>query len=138
MERRPLTWPIAACPDSATVQLDELARDVQAKTGATNRRTVRHVNPLEAFEEPPAYDSTQYPPFDFCQSKLAYTSAPRACPGPSYTMGSTGSPVDDLLVQVSSSKAGTCDHYFPMSKNESLSTLFADLAGTISRGQLTH
>ena len=86
---------------------------------------------------PSSYDPTQYPPNDFCQSKLAYTAAPRACPGPSYTMGSTGSPVDDLLVQVSSSTSGTCDHYFPMSKNESLSTLFADLAGTISRGQLT-
>jgi Flp pilus assembly protein TadG len=86
---------------------------------------------------PSSYDSTQYPPYDFCQSKLAYTSAPRACPGPSYTFGSTGSPIDDLLVKVSSSTAGTCDHYFPMSKNESLSALFADLAGTISRGKLT-
>jgi Flp pilus assembly protein TadG len=86
---------------------------------------------------PASYTSGQYPPNNFCQSKLAYTSVPRACPGPSYTVGSTGSPVDDLLVAVSSSTAGTCDHYFPMSKNESLSTLFADMAGTISRGQLT-
>jgi hypothetical protein len=86
---------------------------------------------------PSIYDSSQYPPSDFCESKLAYTSAPRACPGPSYSPGTIGSPVDDLLVSVSSSTPGTCDHYLPMSKNESLSALFADLAGTISRGQLT-
>jgi Flp pilus assembly protein TadG len=85
---------------------------------------------------PNSYDPSQYPPSDFCQSKLAYTSPPRACPGPSYTPGATGSPVDDLLVRVSSSTPGSCDHYFPMSKNESLAKLFQNLAGTISRGQL--
>jgi hypothetical protein len=86
---------------------------------------------------PATYTSGTYPPNNFCQSSIAYQSVPRVCPGPSYTMSSTGSPVDDLLVSVSSSAPGTCDHYFPMSKNESLSTLFQDLAGTISRGQLT-
>ena len=40
--------------------------------------------------------------------------------------------------QVSSSPAGTCDHYFPISKTtDSLTGLFQAMAGTISRGQLT-
>lgn len=87
-----------------------------------------------------SYSSTSFPPGNFCASKLAYTSSspiPRACPGSSYTPGTIGSPTDDLLVSVSSSTPGTCDHYFPMPKNESLLALFADLAGTISRARLT-
>ncbi len=84
-----------------------------------------------------SYSPGTFPPNNFCQSKLAYTSAPRACPGPTYAPGGIGSPVDDLLVGVSSSSPGSCDHYFPMSKNEDLSKLFAEMAGTISRGQLT-
>jgi hypothetical protein len=91
-----------------------------------------------------SYNPGSYPPYNFCQSRVAYQSLPRSCPGNSYTMnpgaGATGSPTDDLLVQVSSSASGTCDHYFPISKtasSDSLSVLFADMAGTISRGQLT-
>jgi hypothetical protein len=44
-----------------------------------------------------------------------------------------------LLVSISSSAPGTCDHYYPLSKTEttSLPQLFTALAGTISRGQLT-
>lgn len=86
------------------------------------------------------YTSGVYPPTDFCQSKIAYQpQSSRACPGNSYTSGSvTGSHIDDLLVSVSSSTPGTCDHYFPISKSsDSLSQLFQDLAGQISRGQLT-
>ncbi len=84
-----------------------------------------------------SYNSGSFPPNNFCQSKLAYSTAPRACPGPTYAPLGIGSPIDDLLVAVSSSSSGSCDHYFPMPKNESLSVLFQDLVGTISRGQLT-
>jgi Flp pilus assembly protein TadG len=85
---------------------------------------------------------SQPPPYDFCQSQIAYQTPPRACPGPSYTFnpgaGATGSKIDDLLVKVSSSRSGTCDHYFAISKSsDSLSGLFAAMAGQISRGQLT-
>ena len=75
----------------------------------------------------------------FCHSKIAYDpAATRACPGPAYTALSTGSPLDDLLVNVSSSASGTCDHYFAISKStDSLTALFQAMAGTISRGQLT-
>jgi hypothetical protein len=88
------------------------------------------------------YNSASYPPNNFCQSKVAYQNTPRSCPGPSYTFqgnpGPTGSPIDDLLIKVSSSSAGSCDHYFPISKTtDSLSGLFAAMAGQISRGQLT-
>lgn len=90
---------------------------------------------------PSSFITTQYPPQDYCGSSLAYVApGSRACPGPSYTMSSTGSTIDDLLVKVSSSVHNgvqTCDHYFPLSKGESLPTLFTQIAGSISRGQLT-
>jgi hypothetical protein len=76
----------------------------------------------------------------FCKSRLAATPAPHRCPGPQYPpSGVATSSIDDLLVGISSSTPGTCDHYFPLSKTEttSLAQLFAGLAGTISRGQLT-
>jgi hypothetical protein len=76
----------------------------------------------------------------FCKSQLAATAYPHPCPGPVYPpSGFTPSSIDDLLVSISSSKAGTCDHYYPLSKTEttSLAQLFTALAGTISRGQLT-
>jgi hypothetical protein len=47
------------------------------------------------------------------------------------------SPVDRLLISVSSSSPGTCDHYIPLSKTQSLPSVFSQLAGTISRGKLT-
>jgi hypothetical protein len=87
-----------------------------------------------------SYTTGTYPPANFCQSKIAYqTTNPRSCPGPGYTQGQvTGSRIDDILVKVSSSASGTCDHYFPISKStDSLSGLFQAMAGTISRGQLT-
>jgi len=87
-----------------------------------------------------SYQSGTYPPNNFCESQIAYTSAPRACPGPpgaSAPSSSQLSPIDQLLIQVSSSSPGTCDHYIPLSKTESLPTVFSQLAGTISRGRLT-
>jgi Flp pilus assembly protein TadG len=76
----------------------------------------------------------------FCKSQLAATGAPHPCPGPLYPpSGVSTSAIDDLLVSISSSAPGTCDHYYPLSKSEtySLPQLFTALAGTISRGQLT-
>jgi hypothetical protein len=87
------------------------------------------------------YFCTPYSSADssFCKSRLAGTSSPHPCPGPTYPTGATSSAVDDLLVTISSSTAGSCDHYYPLSKTEttSLPQLFSQLAGTISRGQLT-
>jgi hypothetical protein len=76
----------------------------------------------------------------FCKSLVAATAAPHPCPGPTYPpTGVATSSIDDLLVSISSSAPGTCDHYYPLSKTEttSLPQLFTALAGTISRGQLT-
>jgi hypothetical protein len=76
----------------------------------------------------------------FCKSRLAATASPHPCPGATYPpSGATPSSVDDLLVALSSSSPGSCDRYFPLSKTETttLPQLFAGLAGTISRGQLT-
>ena len=84
---------------------------------------------------PSTYQSGSYPPLSFCESAQAYQS-PHQCPGP-MPQASQLSPVDQLLINVSSSSAGTCDHYIPLSKTESLPTVFSRLAGTISRGKLT-
>jgi hypothetical protein len=82
------------------------------------------------------YFCTSYPT-GFCQSKLASVT-PHACPGP--TMPANASSIDILLNTVASSTPGTCDHYYPLGKTEtvqSLPGLFQALAGRISRGQLT-
>jgi hypothetical protein len=44
--------------------------------------------------------------------------------------------VDELLNNIASSTAGTCDHYFPIGKTESLPQLFRIMAGSIARGRL--
>jgi hypothetical protein len=52
----------------------------------------------------------------------------------------TTSAIDDKLNQLTSSTPGSCDHYYPLGKTEtiqSLPGLFQALAGRISRGQLT-
>jgi Flp pilus assembly protein TadG len=72
-----------------------------------------------------------------CTSKLA-SRAPndRLCPGP-MPAATNLSNTDTVLIGASSSKTGTCDHYYPLAKNEDLPGLFLQLAGTISRGALT-
>jgi hypothetical protein len=55
---------------------------------------------------------------------------------------STGLPggrtvTDDMLIGVSSSTAGTCDHYYPLSDRASLPQTFRTIAGALSRGRLT-
>jgi Flp pilus assembly protein TadG len=72
-----------------------------------------------------------------CDSKLADTTSPHACPSASLPSPASMSNTDQLLINVSSSAANTCDHYFPLKKTESLPSLFSQLAGSISRGQLT-
>jgi len=82
---------------------------------------------------------TDPPGVGWCQSEVAATSAPHPCPGPVWPpSGVTPSDVDNLLRNASSSTPGTCDHYFPLDKEENLPQLFQALAGTISRGQLTN
>ena len=85
------------------------------------------------------YFCTPYSSSGFCQSMLAATTAPHPCPSDTYPSTGTSS-IDDLLNTLASSSSGSCDHYFPLGKTEtgqSLSGLFAALAGRISRGQLT-
>jgi Flp pilus assembly protein TadG len=80
---------------------------------------------------------TVYPDALYCMSRVASDGAIGGTYGcPSATIPAT-SPVDDLLIAASSSKPGTCDHYFPLKKGDSLPNLFVRLAGSISRGQLT-
>jgi Flp pilus assembly protein TadG len=85
------------------------------------------------------YFCTNYPS-GFCQSALAAVT-PHGCPGPIYPPpGMTTSAIDDKLNQLTSSTPGSCDHYYPLGKTEtiqSLPGLFQALAGRISRGQLT-
>ena len=78
-------------------------------------------------------------PAQWCQSAIADTTAPHACPGPTWPPTSvTPSNIDTLLWSLSSSTPGTCDHYYPLGKSEGLlPQLFQALAGRISRGQLT-
>jgi hypothetical protein len=73
----------------------------------------------------------------WCASTLAVTTPPHPCPGTTWpTTGPAPSTVDTLLRNISSSKAGTCDHYFPIQKSESLPQLFRVMAGSIARGRL--
>jgi hypothetical protein len=79
-------------------------------------------------------------PSSECMSQLAsFGAGLHECPsGVSFTTAQGHmSPSDSVLFNASSSTAGTCDHYFPLSKGESLPNLLTQLAGTISRGALT-
>ena len=55
----------------------------------------------------------------------------------SYTSNSV-TPIDEILNNIASSKAGSCDHYYPIAKSEGapLPQLFRVLAGSIARGRL--
>jgi Flp pilus assembly protein TadG len=89
------------------------------------------------------YACTPYNEANGCYSKLADTDitspSPSHHPCPSATLPSASamSDTDRLLIAASSSSPNSCDHYFPLRKTESLPQLFSQLAGTISRGQLT-
>jgi Flp pilus assembly protein TadG len=73
----------------------------------------------------------------WCSSNLAVTSSPHPCPGATWpTTSPAPSSTDTLLRTISSSTTGTCDHYFPIQKTESLPQLFRVMAGSIARGRL--
>jgi Flp pilus assembly protein TadG len=80
------------------------------------------------------------PPNTFCKSQLAdwpSGSGPHPCPGPQWPPpGVTPSTVDQLLYDLSSSTPGTCDHYYPLRKSESLPQLVQAIAGRLSRVRL--
>jgi hypothetical protein len=80
---------------------------------------------------------TVYPDSNYCMSRIASDGSSGNYGCPAQTVPATASPIDNILINVSSSKAGTCDHYFPLKKGDPLPDLFVKLAGTISRGQLT-
>jgi Flp pilus assembly protein TadG len=143
--QNPQTTPDYALPEAGS-PLAVTTYDSNFKTLASHLKAVQadgspgveiYVVGFFCTNSPTSYSSGNYG--TFCQSKIAYDpAATRACPGPSYTAGSTGSPIDDLLVNVSSSTGSSCDHYFAISKTtDSLTGLFQAMAGTISRGQLT-
>lgn len=91
-----------------------------------------------AFFCTPYSTSTTAVPAKWCKSQIADTPAPHPCPGPVWPPpGVTPSNVDNLLRDASSSSPGTCDHYYPLGKAESLPQLFQALAGSISRAALT-
>jgi Flp pilus assembly protein TadG len=76
-------------------------------------------------------------PQKWCKSQLADTTAPHPCPGTTYPpSGVTPTTIDTLLKNISSSTTGSCDHYYPIKKTESLPTLFRVIAGSVARGRL--
>jgi Flp pilus assembly protein TadG len=86
------------------------------------------------------YFCTDYPN-GFCQSSLADTwtaGGVHPCPAATFPTASA-SDIDTRLNNLASSTPGSCDHYYPLGKDDSqqLSGLFTALAGRISRGQLT-
>ncbi|MCC6177353.1 MAG: hypothetical protein IT305_18795 [Chloroflexi bacterium] len=82
------------------------------------------------------YYCTPYNSMRWCASRLA-ASTPHRCPGPVYPTASPApTDVDDLLVDISSSTPGTCDHYFPIAKGEDLPQMFRVIAGAVTRGRL--
>jgi Flp pilus assembly protein TadG len=91
--------------------------------------------------------------FNWCRSRAADTGTVdgptyHPCPNAtlptaashkfSYDSNSVDPGVDELLNNISSSKSGSCDHYFPIAKSEGskLPTLFRVMAGSIARGRL--
>jgi hypothetical protein len=85
----------------------------------------------------------------WCKSQAADyidpTTEKHPCPGPSvaaipanrYSTASQEPPgVDELLTAMSSSTAGSCDHYYPIRKGEDLPSMFRVIAGSIARGRL--
>ncbi len=88
-------------------------------------------------QNPSTHVQTTYPDATYCMSQIASDggSGTYGCPAASKPVARSA--VDDLLINVSSSKAGSCDHYYPLKKGERLPDLFVRLAGAIARGQLT-
>ncbi len=71
--------------------------------------------------------------FDSGESGLIGTTPP-GCPANSLPAGRTAT--DNELISMSSSKAGTCDHYYPLAKSASLPAVFNAIANAIKRGTL--
>jgi hypothetical protein len=72
---------------------------------------------------------------------------PYVCPGPAWDStppnaqsanGIPASDIDDLLHDISSSSPGTCDHYVPLKKSDSLPEVFRTLAGRVLAGRLSN
>ncbi len=84
------------------------------------------------------YTGRNVEPDKWCTSKLAVTS-PHPCPDSTSwpSVGVTPSATDFLLRDWSSSSSGTCDHYFPLNKRESLPALFRTLAARLMKVRLT-
>ncbi|MCC7107088.1 MAG: hypothetical protein IT307_18305 [Chloroflexi bacterium] len=83
------------------------------------------------------YSTSSSAPNKWCKSRLADTTPPHPCPSTSSWPSGTATAIDTLLKNISSSTSGTCDHYFPIKKTESLPQLFRVIAGSITRGRLS-
>ena len=55
---------------------------------------------------------------------------------PSNTLPGGTRAADDVLIGMSSSKPGTCDHYFPLAKSSNLPQVFVKIASAITRSRL--
>jgi hypothetical protein len=86
----------------------------------------------------PYSDDTSRQPDKWCKSRLAATTPP-PCPGSTTwpPASVTPSDIDNRLRNWSSSTDGTCDHYFPISKRDSLPALFKTIAARLMKVRLT-
>lgn len=71
----------------------------------------------------------------FSDESVVAGTIPPGCP--SDTLPASRNSFDNMLISASSSRTGTCDHYYPMVTNGSLPQAFRAIAATISRAQLT-
>ncbi|MBV8083524.1 MAG: pilus assembly protein [Chloroflexi bacterium] len=78
--------------------------------------------------------ASSWPP-NWCTSRMADTASPHPCPSAHWDP-SQASATDTLLYEASSSSPGTCDHYFPIKKTESLPPVFKQIASEIARSHL--
>lgn len=84
------------------------------------------------------YNTTNQAPDKFCKSRLVNSAEEdRACPGAWPPSGITASDIDIKLRNLSSSTAGTCDHYYPIRKSEDLPKLMKKLSQRFAGVRLT-
>jgi Flp pilus assembly protein TadG len=140
-------------PESWNVEAIDLAN--RLKKGPDNNASTTDDN-VEIYVIgffPTPYDGTDSGVLNWKRSRAASTGSVAAgnhpCPNAtlpassartfSYNDANSIDPgVDEILNNISSSKAGSCDHYYPIAKSEgsSLPQLFRVVAGSIARGRL--
>lgn len=76
--------------------------------------------------------------FDPSQDPSSFATDPPLCPAAVVPASPGPSSNDRLLIDTSSSTAGSCDHYYPLSKDHvsELPNIFTSIAGRIARARL--